>query len=104
MSHVNEIKEAISYLKKYRSVASDSNSTHLEFMAKIIRVANEAKEKAEGDRTEEEKVIYKTFFIMASEIDKSLQAIDDYNKSLDDYSKGYKLLMKLVGSNSNDNG
>lgn len=104
MSHVNEIKEAIGYLKKYRAVASDSNSTHLEFMAKIIRVANEAKDKPEAERTDEEKVIYQTFFILADEIDKSLKAIDDYNKSVDDYSKGYKLLLKVVGGNSNDNG
>ncbi|GEM_PF-3721940 len=104
MSQAKEIKEAIAHLKKYRAVASDSNSTHLEFLAKIIRVANEAKEKPETDRTKEEKFIYETFFILADEIDKSLKAIDEYNKSLESYSKGYKILSNLVGGNANDNG
>lgn len=106
MSNINIIKEAVNHLKIYRNVASESNSVHLEFIAKIVRVATEANNKKKEDRTREEEILLQTFDILSDDVSKSIKAIDDYNKSIESYMKGFKLLAKLLpndkGSDSND--
>lgn len=105
MSNIKIIKEAIDHLKTYRTAASEANSVHLELIAKIVRVATEANKKNKEDRTNEEEALLQTFTVLSDDVDKSLKAIDDYNKSVESYMKGFKLLAKVisneVGSNSN---
>lgn len=96
------IKEALDYLKIYRNAASEMSGAQLALISKLVKSATEAFNKQESDRTEKEKALIETFIFLNEEVTNSLSSIEKYNKSLEDYANGFKLLSKVAGGDKND--
>lgn len=96
------LKEALDYFKVYRNAASEMSNSHLALISKLVKAATEAFNKPEAERTGQDKALIETFVFLTEEVNNSLSSLEKYNKSLEDYTKGFKLLSNVVGSDKND--
>jgi hypothetical protein len=96
------LKEALDYFKIYRNAASEMSNSHLVLISKLVKAATEAFNKPEAERTEQEKALIETFLFLTEEVNNSLKTLEKYNKSLENYTKGFKLLSNVAGGDKND--
>lgn len=96
------LKEALDYFKVYRNAASEMSNAHLALISKLVKAATEAFNKPEAERTKQDNALIEAFVFLTEEVNSSLSTLEKHSKSLEDYTKGFKLLSKVVGSDKND--
>ncbi|HIC2865033.1 hypothetical protein [Citrobacter freundii] len=103
MSKAKSIKDAIELLKLYRNSAQKVADKQLDLLSKIINRASEIHSTPEDNRTSEDQEFLNFYYYLSDEISSSVEAADDYNKSIKSYVNGLKTLNTIASLQDESN-